>query len=84
MAGCHNDNWEWTFFAKAAPQGQQNLKQFSTPGQEPKCVTFALFTGEDRRLYKISKTEPCTKTRKSIYEWLTEIFVALLQTQKMI
>ena len=53
MAGCHNDNWERTFFAKAAPQGQQNLKQFSTPGQEPKCVTFALFTGEDRSIKSV-------------------------------
>ena len=48
MAGCHNDIKLGTdFFAKVTPRGQQNLKQFSTTGQEPKCVTFALFTGEE-------------------------------------
>ena len=82
MAGCHNDIKLGTdFFAKVTPQGQQKLKQFSTPGQEPKCVTLPCLP--ERRLCQISKTEPCTKSRKSIDEWLTEIFVTILQTQKI-
>ena len=74
-------NWERTFLQRLPPRDNRTWNSFPPPVRNRSAWLLPCLP--ERRLCQISKTEPCTKSRKSIDEWLTEIFVTILQTQKI-